>query len=121
MDVVERIREICLAFPGANERPSHGAPAFFAGKQFVIVWAHGHHDHTFAHMWCAAPEGAQRALVNSSPDRFFVPPYVGHRGWVGVHLDNPIDDDLIEMLCLEAYRSVATATMLRALDTAQAT
>ena len=95
-----------MALPGAIERPSHGAPAYFAPKQFVQLWPTGHHDHQFAHLWCAAPPGAQEALVGSNPKRFFRPPYVGGRGWIGVRLDGRVDWVEVETLCEEAYRTV---------------
>ena len=85
------IRETCLSFPAATEKLSHGSPAFFAGRQFVMLWIDGHHDHSFPHLWCAAPEGAQSALIASDPARYFYPPYVGSRGWIGVRLDGQVD------------------------------
>ncbi|MBV9291809.1 MAG: MmcQ/YjbR family DNA-binding protein, partial [Frankiales bacterium] len=66
-DVVERVRRICLALPEAAEKVSHGAPAFFAGKQFVQLWTSGHHDNQFPHLWAAAPPGAQEELIASAP------------------------------------------------------
>lgn len=112
----ERIRAICLGFPGATERVSHGAPAFFAGKQFVMLWPTGHHDHHFPHLWCAAPPGAQDELVTSEPDRFFRPPYVGGRGWVGLRLDHGVDWSEVAAVCEEAFRTVAPKRSLAALD-----
>ncbi len=114
--VADRIRTICLSLPDVSERESHGSPAYFTTKQFVMLWPDGHHDHEFPHLWCAAPEGAQRALVESAPERFFVPPYVGHRGWIGVRLEGAFDRDELESLCLEAYRCVATKRQLALLD-----
>jgi len=114
--IEQTIRDLCLSLPDATERESHGAPAFFATKQFVMLWPHGHHDHDFAHLWCAAPEGVQAALIQNDPSRFFRPPYVGHRGWVGVRLDGDVDSDEIESLCVEAYRCVATKRQLALLD-----
>jgi hypothetical protein len=115
--VIERLREICLSLPEATERPSHGAPAFFVrGKAaFLQAWPDGHHDHTFPHIWCAAPPGAQEALVAAAPDRFFRPPYVGHRGWIGVRLDGSPDWDEIAGLCEDAWRAVAPARLRAAL------
>ncbi|MHB1584844.1 MAG: MmcQ/YjbR family DNA-binding protein [Acidimicrobiales bacterium] len=112
----ERIRAICLALPGATERRSHGAPAFFAGKQFLMLWLDGHHDHDFPHLWSAAPPGAQDELVSSEPDRFFRPPYVGSRGWVGLRLDQPVDWDELAALCEEAFRTVAPKKLVAALE-----
>ena len=76
----------------------------------------GHHDHTFPHLWCAAGPGVQAARVRSDPDRFFRPPYVGHRGWIGVRLDAPVDWDLVQEVCEDAYRVVAPARLVAALD-----
>jgi hypothetical protein len=114
--VEQQVRDICLGLPGVSERLSHGSPAFFAGKQFVMLWPGGHHDHDFAHLWCAAPAGAQQELVASSPDRFFVPPYVGHRGWVGVRLDGRVDWDEVREVCQDAYRTVAAKRLVAQLD-----
>src|SRR5581483_12409166 len=80
--VADRVRAICLGLPEVTEKTSHGSPAFFVRKQFVMLWPDGHHDHGFPHLWCAAPPGAQEALVGAGTDRFFRPPYVGGRGWI---------------------------------------
>src|SRR6187200_626573 len=108
--VLERIREICLALPETSERPSHGAPTFFVrGKRpFTMVMTHHHGDGRFA-IWCAAATGVQRMLVDADPERFFVPPYVGHRGWLGVRLDRGIDVNEIAGIVEDAYADVASA------------
>ena len=113
--LADRVRAICLALPGMTEKPSHGAPAFFAGKQVVMLWADGHHDHDFPHLWCAAPAGAQESLIGSS-GRYFRPPYVGHRGWIGVRLDVKVDWDELAEVIEDAYRAVAPAKLVRQLD-----
>jgi hypothetical protein len=114
--IEDRVRAICLSLPDATEKVSHGALAFFAKKQFVALWADGHHDHHFPHLWCAAPPGAQEHLVAADPDRVFRPPYVGHRGWIGVRLDRDVDWDEVAELCEDAYRAVAPATLVARLD-----
>jgi hypothetical protein len=110
-----RIRSICLALPETTERPSHGAPTFFVrGKRaFVMVVANHHGDGRFA-IWCAAPAGLQRSLVEADPERFFVPPYVGHRGWLGVRLDRGLDWDELAGICEDAYAQVAPRSLLDA-------
>lgn len=115
-DVGQRVREICLALPGATERLSHGAPAFFARAQFLHLWVNGHHDHQFPHLWCAAPPGALAGLVAGGGGKFFKPPYVGGRGWVGLRLDGRIDWGEVETLCEDAYRTVAPKMLLKQLD-----
>jgi hypothetical protein len=114
-DLETAVRAICLALPEATEKLSHGAPAFFVRKQFVQLWPHGHHEHEFPHLWCAAPAGAREALVASS-ETFFRPPYVGGRGWVGVRLDGAIDWDEIAETIEDAYRTIAPARLVVSLD-----
>jgi hypothetical protein len=80
-----------------------------------VTYANHHHDDRLA-FWCAAPEGAQAFLVGSDPERFFVPPYVGHRGWLGVYLDVPVDWDEIADVVADAYRSVAPKRLVAVLD-----
>jgi hypothetical protein len=117
-DLAERMRVICLALPEVTERLSHGAPTWFVRDKssFVTLWADGHHDHQFPHLWCAAAPGAQAELTASAPDRFFRPPYVGGRGWVGVRLDRDLDWAEIAELCQEAYRAIAPARLVARLD-----
>jgi len=119
-DAVEkRVRAICMELPEVTEKLSHGAPAFFVKKQFVMLWPHGHHDHQFPHLWCAAPPGAQAELIETEPDRFFRPPYVGTRGWLGVRLDGKIDWDEIAEACADAYRTVAPKKLAALIDAGQ--
>lgn len=111
-----KLREVCMSLPDATERMSHGAPCWFVGKgkQFV-AYADHHHGARLA-FWCAAPAGAQEALVSAEPERFFRPPYVGPRGWLGVYLDVPLDWDEIAGIVEEAYRTVAPPKAAAELD-----
>jgi hypothetical protein len=113
--VLERIREICLALPETSERPSHGAPTFFVrGKRaFLMVLTNHHGDGRFA-VWCAAAEGVQGMLVEADPERFFVPPYVGHRGWLGFRLDRGLDWDELAGIAEDAYAEVAPRKLVEA-------
>jgi hypothetical protein len=118
-DLAGRLRAICLALPEVTERPSHGVPTWFVRdkKSFVQLWADGHHDDRFPHLWCAGLTGAQATLVAADPDRYFRPPYVGGRGWLGVRLDvTPVDWTEIAELCEDAYRAVAPAALVARLD-----
>ncbi|MGE0297320.1 MmcQ/YjbR family DNA-binding protein [Pseudonocardia sp.] len=112
---LERLRALCLALPEATEKISHGEPTWFVRKTFATFADH-HHDDRLA-FWCAAPPGAQEELVASAPGRFFRPPYVGGRGWVGVYLDVPdVDWDEIGELVVDAYRTVAPKRLVALLD-----
>ncbi|HEY7485041.1 MAG TPA: MmcQ/YjbR family DNA-binding protein [Streptosporangiaceae bacterium] len=115
-DPLERLRRLCLALPETTERASHGEPTWFVrDKKTFVSYADHHHDDRLG-FWCAAPAGSQEALVASAPDRFFVPPYVGHRGWLGVRLDVPVDWAEIAELIEDAYRVVAPKRLVAQLD-----
>jgi hypothetical protein len=115
-DTIGRLREICLALPETTERLSHGEPTFFVrGKKTFVMFADHHHDDRLA-FWCAAPEDFQRMLVQAEPQRFFVPPYVGHRGWIGVRLDVDPDWDEIATIVHAAYRQVAPQRLVAELE-----
>jgi len=118
-DPLLKLRRLCLALPGTSERVSHGEPTWFVrGKTvFVMYWNH-HRDDRLAFV-CAEPGGAQAALVGSAPERFFVPPYVGHRGWLGVYLDVRVGWGEIATLVENAYRAVAPKRLLVELKAAK--
>lgn len=119
-DALARMRALCLALPETNERPSHGAPTFFVRDKKTFVMFHDdHHGDGRLAIWCAAPPGLQATLVDEEPERFFVPAYVGHRGWLGVRLD--VDPDWAELAGIveDAYRVVAPKTLVAALDAAR--
>ena len=113
---LDRLRKLCLALPETTEPLSHGEPTWFVrDKKTFVTFADQHHDDRLA-FWCAAPAGAQQVLVGAEPERFFVPPYVGHRGWLGVYLDVPVDWDEVRDLVTDAYREVAPKALLLQLD-----
>ena len=94
--------------PETSERPSHGSPAFFIrDKKTFVMYLDDHHGDGRLALWCAAPAGMQAALVQGEPEHYFVPPYVGHRGWVGVHLNRGLDWNEIAGAIEEAYLTVA--------------
>ena len=111
--MLERLRAICLALPETSERLSHGAPSFFVREKkcFLMLLDDHHGDGRFA-LWCAAPAGNQELLVAANGDRFFRPPYVGHRGWLGVSLNAGVDWDEIEGIVEDAFASVAPKSLL---------
>ena len=97
-----------MALPETSERLSHGEPTWFIGaKKVFVTYADHHHDDRVG-FWCAAPAGVQEQLVGEEPESFFRPPYVGHRGWLGVYLDVPVDWDEIADIVEQAYRTVAS-------------
>jgi len=110
---LERLRGICLGFPETSERPSNGAPSFFVREKkcFVMLVDDHHGDGRFA-IWCAAPPGNQELLVQADPARFFRPPYVGHRGWLGVMLHGKVDWDEVAGIVEDAFATVAPKKLL---------
>jgi hypothetical protein len=113
-----RLREICLSFPESTERLSHGEPTWFVrDKKVFVTYADHHHDDRLG-FWCAAPPGAQEEFLATAPERFFRPPYVGHRGWLGVYLDIPVDWDEVAILVEDAYRMIAPKSLVARLDEA---
>jgi len=119
-DPLERLRAICLSMPEATERLSHGEPTWFVrGKKTFVMYADHHHDDRLA-FWCAAPDGVQAEMVSAEPERFFVPPYVGVRGWLGVRLDLSTDWGEVAEIVREAYRHVAPRKLVALLDSAGA-
>ncbi|MEJ7838636.1 MAG: MmcQ/YjbR family DNA-binding protein [Thermomicrobiales bacterium] len=112
--VIDRLRSLCAAFPGAVEdAESVGKPVFkVGGKIFAIQ--HGA-DNRMS-LWVKAPAGMQSTIVASDDAFWFVPPYVGHRGWVGCWLDGTPDWDTIADAIDESYRLTAPKRLLRELD-----
>jgi hypothetical protein len=116
-DELRRVREICLELPEVTERPSHGSPAWFIrDKKTIVMFLDDHHCDGRLALWCAAPPGVQALMVDEDPVRFFVPPYVGHRGWLGVRLDIDVDWDEVAGIVEDAFRTIAPETLVARLD-----
>jgi hypothetical protein len=113
VDPLERVRELCLGLPEVVERPSHGSPAWFVrGKKTFVMYLDDHHGDGRLALWCAAPEGMQEALVGGEPEHYFRPPYVGHRGWIGVNLNRGLDWNEIAGAIEDAYATVAPTSLV---------
>jgi predicted DNA-binding protein (MmcQ/YjbR family) len=104
-----RLRKLCLALPEAHEVEAWGEPTFrVRNKLFAMFAAAGnHHGDGRPAVWCKAGPGNQQLMVAAAPKRFFVPPYVGPSGWVGVFLDGPVDWAELAGLLTDSYRLVA--------------
>jgi hypothetical protein len=104
MPIIERLRAVCLALPEAVEQETWGDATFrVRGKIFAMI-RRGDGRLSF---WCKAPPGSQAILVEADPERFFVPPYVGHKGWVGMRIDDGPDWAEVELLVRRSYRMTA--------------
>ncbi|MBW3664613.1 MAG: MmcQ/YjbR family DNA-binding protein [Actinobacteria bacterium] len=114
------VRDICSSLPELTERLSHGALTFFVrGKRTLCYLTDDHHGDGRLAVVCPAAPGAQQELVELDPERFFRPPYVGHRGWIGLRVDIDPDRDEVATLLTEAYRLVAPKALVRKLDDAR--
>jgi hypothetical protein len=110
---LRRIRDLCLSLPETSERLSHGAPTFFIrDKRAFAMFLDDHHQDGRLAIWCAAPAGTQEALVHAAPEHYFVPPYVGHRGWLGVRLDRKLEWNEIAGALEDAYLAVAPKALV---------
>jgi hypothetical protein len=95
---VRRVRRICAAMPGTTERLSHGEPTFFVHKKVFAMFANNHHNDGHIAVWIPLAPGLQPVLTGSAPEKFYRPPYVGVRGWVGVELEQVGDEELAYLI-----------------------
>jgi hypothetical protein len=113
---LEKIRKTISAWPETDERISHGSPTFWGGKKTFASFHDNHHGDGRVALWIKAERDTQEGLVEANPDLFFVPPYVGPSGWLGVRLDRQVDWDIVAGLLMDGYRAVAPKRALRLLD-----
>ena len=111
------LRAACLALPGVEERVNHGMPTFAVVRRTAFCNLH-HPAGDRPTLWFKAAPGTQTELVDQEPDRFFVPPYVGPRGWVGLRLDVDLDWNEVAAVVEDAWRLVATKSHLTERDEA---
>jgi hypothetical protein len=101
---IDRLRKICLALPEAIEKEAWGEPTFRVRGRMFAMYTNNHHGDGRIAMWCKAPLGYQSMMVGVAPTRFFVPPYVGVNGWVGMRLDVEVDWKEVAGVVEQAYR-----------------
>ena len=116
-DRFDDVREISLSLPETNERLSHSMPTFFVrDKKVFVSCVDDHHGDGIFGIWVGAAAGVQDELVTQEPNRFYVPPYVGHRGWIGVRLDVDVDLDELREIITDSWRLTAPKTLRKQLD-----
>lgn len=113
---IERVRKICLALPGTWEKISHGEPTWFVGKKVFAAFSNNHHNDGHVAVTLPAAIGIQEALIKKSPKKFYRPPYVGVRGWIGVDVDQVSDKELA-MHIKEAWKLFAPDKLQKAVST----
>lgn len=113
---LNRVRGICLGLPEAIEKEAWGGPTFRVKKMFAMFVDNHHSDGRLA-LWIKSTSEDQDVLVDNDPERFFVPPYMGPSGWVGVRLEKDrVDWDLVEELVEDGYRLIAPKKLVAQLD-----
>jgi hypothetical protein len=103
---LQRVRRICSALPETTEKLSHGEPTFFVRKKVFAMFSNNHHNDGHVAVLLPAPPGVQAMLIEGAPEKFYRPPYVGVRGWIGVELQN-ISDEELDFHVREAWRLIA--------------
>ena len=103
---MQRVRRICLALPETTEKLSHGEPTFFVRKKVFAMFSNNHHNDGHIAVVFPVPIGVQAALIETNPEKFYKPPYVGVRGWIGIELDR-VDDPELALHLQEAWRLIA--------------
>ena len=109
-----RVQKLCLSLPEAHEVEAWGEPTFRVKNKIFAMYAkaNNHHGDGRNGVWCKAAAINQRLMVDAAPDRFFVPPYVGPSGWIGVYLDREVDWDELKELLWDAWRMTAPKKLL---------
>ena len=112
---LRRVRRICAPLPETTEKLSHGEPTFFVRKKVFAMFSNNHHHDDHVAVLLPAPPGIQAMLIEASPEKFYKPPYVGVRGWVGIELARITDEELASHIH-QAWRLIAPKTLLKQLQ-----
>ena len=103
---IERVRRICLALPETTEKISHGEPTWFVRKKVFAMFSNNHHNDGHVAVTIPAAIGIQEMLIQRNPKKFYRPPYVGVRGWVGIEV-RQVSDKELALHINEAWRLIA--------------
>ncbi|HKO98972.1 MAG TPA: MmcQ/YjbR family DNA-binding protein [Pyrinomonadaceae bacterium] len=109
-DQIQRVRRICSSLPETTEKISHGEPTWFVRKKVFAMFSNNHHNDGHVAVTLPAGIGIQAALIKASPEKFYRPPYVGVRGWIGIELSQVSDEELA-LHIREAWNLIAPATL----------
>jgi hypothetical protein len=113
---IKRVRKILLALPEATEKLAWGEPTFRVRDKMFGQYDNNHHNAGRVGIWFKSTLEAQEMYVSADPERYYVPPYVGGKGWVGVRLDVDVDWDAFEEIAAEAWRLSAPKKLLATFD-----
>ena len=102
---IVRIRRLCSTLPGSSEKISHGEPTFFVAKKVFAMFANNHHNDGHVAVYVPVEPGYQATLLKSAPRKYFYPPYVGVKGWIGIELER-VDDEELGLHLIEAWKLI---------------
>ncbi len=114
--VLERLRTIIAPWPETHEKISHGAPTWWGCRKTFATFDDHHHGNDRVAVWVKSTFDEQALRVEVDPETYFVPPYLGPSGWIGMRLDRDPDWQVVEELLEAGYRMVALKRALIALD-----
>jgi hypothetical protein len=112
---LERVRRICFSLPEVSEKMAWGSNTFRVNDKMIAMFENNHHGSGRIALWCHAKKEIQEKLLESDTEKLFKPPYMGPKGWIGIHLDKVTDEEILDFV-KEAYRNVAPKKMLKLLD-----
>jgi predicted DNA-binding protein (MmcQ/YjbR family) len=115
-ELLKKVRELCLSFPETREKEAWGGPTFRVKDKMFVMYMNDHHADGRLALWCKADADDRDALVAGDAQRFFAPPYVGHKGWLGVRIDRRIAWKRVSALVEQSYRLAAPKRVLAAFD-----
>ncbi len=118
-DRLERLRAICLGFPHTTEKEAWGDPTWRINDR-IFAMQKGNYAGGRPSVWFKTPTGAQALVLDRDPERLFVPPYVGHKGWLGYYLDERVDWKLLADVIEDSYRAIAPKRVVQAFDAQRA-
>jgi hypothetical protein len=113
-----KLRKVCLALPEAHEVEAWGEPTFRVRNKLFAMYANAdnHHGNGRHAVWIKAQKADQLQLIKAAPECYFVPPYVGKGGWIGVWLDSQTNWDAVREFLEDGYRMTAPARLIGQLD-----
>jgi len=117
-DPLSRLREVCFSLPEVTEKEAWSEPTFRVREKMFAMFTNDHHGDGRIAVWCKAPLGMQEILIDADPRRFFRPPYVGPKGWIGICLDGKVDWNEVHALLADAWRMTAPAKLAATLPRA---
>ena len=105
-EALRRVRRLCALLPECTEKLSHGEPTFFVRKKVFAMFTNNHHNDGHVAVMIPAPQGVQESLIHAEPRKYYRPPYVGVKGWVGIELEQ-IDDGELAVHLRDAWKLIA--------------